>query len=194
MNQETKMFEEQKKQILDSGNRRQFYDKDGKPLGVRDIDDNKGRCDLMVLDCIARYFKLEESLNVKSSVCAHIINMLDCVLWNKIDEKMTQEDYIYSAIGAFIAEAYNDKAGEAFMELSLHYRDGAAKYGEHNFRKGIPCHCYIDSAIRHLLKWHDGWEDEPHDRAVLWNLFGLAWTLTNKPELNDLPYTQELGI
>ena len=190
MNQETQMHEEEKK-ILDSGNRRQFYDKDGKPLGVRDADDSKGRCDLMVLDCISKYFKVEEPCNEKSLTCSHILEMIDMVLWNKIPEKMTQEECILAAIKAFIAKAFDSKVGEALMALSRHYSEGAKKYGEHNFRKGIPCHCYVDSTIRHLLKWYDEWNDEPHDRAVLWNLFGLLWTLNNKPELNDLPYNQE---
>ena len=33
--------------IKDSGDRRQFYDADGKPMGVRDMHDGKGRMDLL---------------------------------------------------------------------------------------------------------------------------------------------------
>ena len=59
MNQETQNFvaeqaQAQEKKILDSGNRRQFYDKDGKPLGVRDIDDNKGYEHLLPMDIISK--------------------------------------------------------------------------------------------------------------------------------------------
>lgn len=33
--------------IKDSGERRQFYDADGKPLAVRDMSEGKGRMDLL---------------------------------------------------------------------------------------------------------------------------------------------------
>ncbi len=33
--------------IKDSGDRQQFYDADGKPMGVRDMHDGKGRMDLL---------------------------------------------------------------------------------------------------------------------------------------------------
>ena len=72
------------------------------------------------------------------------------------------------------------------LEVSIHFADGCAKYGERNWQKGIPCHCYIDSAIRHYLKWCRGDEDEPHNRAFCWNLLCLLWTLRHRPECNDL--------
>jgi hypothetical protein len=31
-----------------------------------------------------------------------------------------------------------------------------------------------------------GDEDEPHDRAFVWNLVGAIWTMENKPEFNDI--------
>ena len=65
--------------------------------------------------------------------------------------------------------------------------------GERNWEKGIPCHCYVDSGVRHLLKCRRGDTDERHDRAFLWNMFGLLWTLENRPELNDLPKYEVQG-
>ena len=70
----------------------------------------------------------------------------------------------------------------AMLEVSKHFEAGCQKYGERNWEKGIPEHCYIDSAIRHYLKWRDGWTDEPHDRAVIWNLICLWWTHENITE------------
>ena len=75
----------------------------------------------------------------------------------------------------------------AFLELSKHYEDGCQKYGERNWQKGIPVSRYIDSGIRHYLKYKRGDTDEPHDRAFLWNMVGAVWTLDNMPELMDLP-------
>ena len=62
---------------------------------------------------------------------------------------------------------------------------GALKYGENNWQKGIPTHCYVDSAVRHYLKFLRGDKDEPHDRAFIWNLLCCIWTCEHMPELND---------
>lgn len=56
---------------------------------------------------------------------------------------------------------------------------------ENNWQKGIPVHCYIDSALRHFLKFVRGDRDEPHDRAFVWNLLCCAWTMKHIPELDD---------
>ena len=79
------------------------------------------------------------------------------------------------------------------LEVSKHYEEGAKKYSERNWEKGIPCHCYVDSGIRHLIRWIGLWDDEPHDRAFLWNMLGLLWTVIHHPELNDLPYVTAKG-
>ena len=71
------------------------------------------------------------------------------------------------------------------LEVAKHFEEGAKKYGEYNWQKGIPTHCYIDSAVRHYLKWLRGDNDEPHDRAFCWNILCCIWTCQNKPELND---------
>lgn len=64
---------------------------------------------------------------------------------------------------------------EAMREVAKHYEDGARKYSENNWRKGMDCKIYFDSACRHLLKWFDDWWDEPHDRAFVWNCLGGAY-------------------
>ena len=71
------------------------------------------------------------------------------------------------------------------LEVSKHFEEGAKKYGEYNWQKGIPVHCYIDSAVRHYLKWLREDDDEPHDRAFVWNILCCIWTCTHKPELDD---------
>ena len=73
------------------------------------------------------------------------------------------------------------------MRLARHYAEGCAKYGDRNWEKGIPCHSYADSALRHICKYMDGWTDEDHLIAAIWNLCGLAWTEEKKPELMDIP-------
>lgn len=80
----------------------------------------------------------------------------------------------------------------AILEVAKQYEDGAKKYSERNWEKGIPLHCFIDSAVRHYLKYKCGDKDEPHDRAFVWNLLGAMWTHTHLPELIDLPFKEEM--
>lgn len=194
MNQETRNYMAEKnlfdgdeivtqKHILDSGERREFASG-----AVRDIQVGKGRCDLLPLGEIARYFELYDQLTddtrdfiVPGCICRFILNR--------------DEEFIYAAIKSFIGRAYNHNDYEAIMELSKHYEEGANKYAERNWEKGINLHCYVDSAMRHYFKYLAGWDDEPHDRAVLWNLFCLLWTYHYKPELDDLPkYDKEVPL
>ena len=80
---------------------------------------------------------------------------------------------------------------EAILRLSRHYEDGAKKYGEHNVSKGIPIHSLCDSAARHLAKYLDGWDDEPHLLAAAWNLLWAIQTEIKHPELKDIPARME---
>lgn len=71
------------------------------------------------------------------------------------------------------------------IDVSKHFENGCAKYGERNWEKGIPVHCYIDSGIRHLVKYLKGQTEEAHDRAFVWNMMCCSWTMRNCPELDD---------
>ena len=76
------------------------------------------------------------------------------------------------------------------LRLAKHYERGAERYGDYNWKQGIPCHSFVDSALRHMLKYMDGWTDEDHLIAAIWNLCGLAWTEEKMPELMDIPERQ----
>lgn len=73
------------------------------------------------------------------------------------------------------------------LRLAKHCEKGTLHYPERNWEKGIPCHAFADSALRHLFKYMDGWKDEDHLIAAIWNLCGLAWTEIKRPELQDIP-------
>lgn len=153
--------------IKDSGMRQEFD-----TGAVRDITDGKGRCDLLPLGTIGLRFHDDILLNIGEFMTTGDSNLLvDTV-------KIFSERYMINTI-------------TAFLEVSKHYEDGCRKYGERNWEKGIPLHCFIDSAVRHYLKFLRGDDDEPHDRAFLWNILGALWTLDNKPELNDLPFAEK---
>ena len=150
-------------ELKDSGTRREF-----RTGAVRDVADGKGRCDLLPL--------------------VQVSDILDSptLLYISIFMSSGVNGNLRSAIREF-CEEHGWGLPTAMLEVSIHYEDGARKYDERNWEIGIPLHCFIDSAIRHYLKWRRGDTDEPHDRAVLWNLLGAWWTLDNHPELNDLP-------
>jgi hypothetical protein len=73
------------------------------------------------------------------------------------------------------------------MEVAKHCEEGAEKYGERNVNKGVPQHSLLDSAMRHLAKYMEGYDDEDHLRASAWNiLWALEQEITH-PELQDIP-------
>lgn len=76
--------------------------------------------------------------------------------------------------------------------LAKHYEAGALKYSDRNWEKGIPAHSFADSAMRHFTKYMDGWDDEDHLIAAIWNLCGLAWTEVKRPEMMDIPARMNL--
>lgn len=63
------------------------------------------------------------------------------------------------------------------LSLAEHFTEGAEKYGERNWEKGIPYSSYIESGARHLLMFLEGREDEKHDNAFMWNMLCLTATL-----------------
>ena len=79
------------------------------------------------------------------------------------------------------------------MRLAKHYEKGAIKYKERNWEKGIPAHSFADSAMRHLVKYLDGWTDEDHLISAIWNLCGLAWTEEKRPDMMDFPWSACVG-
>ena len=101
-----------------------------------------------------------------------------------------QKIFLVEAIKEFSTNQYGDLY-TAMLEVSKHYEDGCNKYGDRNWEKGIPLHCYIDSGVRHYLKWLREDKDEPHERAFLWNMLGALWTQDHLPELCDLPFKEE---
>ncbi len=82
----------------------------------------------------------------------------------------------------------------ALFEVAKVYESGAKKYAARNWEKGIPLSRYLDSGLRHAMKYLRGDRDEPHDAMACWNFLGLIETRIRieegllPPELNDLPW------
>ena len=75
----------------------------------------------------------------------------------------------------------------AILRLSKHYEHGAKKYGKYNWQKGIPVDSFLDSALRHIMKYLDGWDDEDHLAAAAFNILGAMEMEAHKPELQNIP-------
>lgn len=75
----------------------------------------------------------------------------------------------------------------AILRLSKHYENGALKYGRWNYTKGIPVSSFLDSALRHLFKYLDGWDDEDHLSAAAFNVLGAMEMEAHHKELLDIP-------
>lgn len=153
--------------IKDSGDRTEFA-----TGAVRDMREGKGRCDLMPLKVLARWLSDD---------------VLDCIA-NYQETNNTV--CLYGALNYFVHTAFNTDLGDpkctAVLEVAKHFEEGAKKYGENNWQKGIPPKCYIDSAVRHYLKWLRGDKDEPHDRAFVWNLMCCIWEVDYHKEETDV--------
>jgi len=134
MREETHLYQKQT-QIKDSGSRSEF-----ETGAVRDIQEKKGRFDLVPLTIINYIFS------------------------NQI------ELYPYRAT----------------WKLAKHFEAGSKKYGDRNWEKGIPTHCFFNSAVRHFYKYMLAIQDEPHLTACAWNLVCLIWT-TDQCYMDKLP-------
>jgi hypothetical protein len=123
-----------------------------------------------------------------------------------VTEKKHEEDYTLKDSGKrkiFETGANRDLSSgkgrfdllppQTIRALAIHYEKGCIKYGERNWEKGIPVSRYVDSAMRHLLQFLDGLDDENHLIAALWNMASMYETILRiqqgkLPEsLYDLP-------
>jgi hypothetical protein len=127
-------MEEGECMIKDSGNRREFASG-----AVRDCAEGRGRCDLMPLDVVSLLLNSDEIMFIhKFQHSGSVYYLLKC-----LHEFLHNSDF--------------RTLEEMVLEVAKHFEEGAKKYGENNWQKGIPLHSYFDSAIRHLLKY---WNNE----------------------------------
>ena len=75
--------------------------------------------------------------------------------------------------------------------LALTCAEGEAKYGAHNWTKGIPASCLINHALRHVNLWLMGDNTEDHLAHAAWNLLATIHFEETRPELIDIPERSE---
>lgn len=165
--------------ILDSGNRTAF-----ETGAVRDIQQGKGRFDLIPLDVMSEVFMVEFADESEEGSIADVLASI-------AEFRQTgNEGWLCIAI-AHYSKAVHVCLPTLMLDVAKHFENGDLKYGEHNWEKGIPVSRYIDSAVRHLMKDCACETDEDHASAFVWNCMCAAWTRKHKPVLDD--YTQKCG-
>lgn len=97
-------------------------------------------------------------------------------IWSTLYEALSD---IPADNDAAIKYHINNVLYSAILDLAKHFEAGACKYGDNNWRKGIPINVFIDSAIRHFCKFMRGDTDEPHDIAFMWNVICCIWTVNH---------------
>lgn len=148
------------KKIKSSGETREFSSG-----AHRDsVAEPKGREDIMPLDVIADILGGDKVLEN---------------LWNFI--RTQDEKHVIYAIQA----CCKGEIPDMMLKVAFHYEAGGKKYGYGNWTFGMPIQVYLDSGIRHYLKYLAGWDDENHHEAALWNFMNLVWTLRHVPQAKE---------
>ena len=187
--------------LQDSGNREDLAGTGAN----RDIDPTHGRCDLLPAHILYNYIVRSDMVNEIHRAGIRVYTVLALgKLFRYLDTLDT--NILYDVLDCLVHQNFithnpdyidteeNWKGmlklhgfAQMCMDLSVHYKNGALKYAERNWEKGIPIHSFIDSAIRHLCKDILGWNDEPHLIACVWNIVGALYTMETYPWLQDLP-------
>lgn len=96
----------------------------------------------------------------------------------------------------FVTGAVRDTGGKgrcdllphsALLRVARHMENSLADHEERNWEKGLPMHCFLDSAMRHVFKYMDGQTDEDHLAAAATNLLMALWTEAHLPAMQDIP-------
>lgn len=145
--------------ITSTGEMRKFTTPEGN-TAVRDFGGNKGRFDLVPLDVMSAF-------------------MDDAFIgWMWHFDEYGDITHLYAAMEFFCEIAYEGNKNVMMLEVAKHFAEGAEKYKPNQW-KGLPIWTYVDSCVRHYVKWKDGQKDESHERAVVWNLICCIYTVTH---------------
>jgi hypothetical protein len=70
-------------------------------------------------------------------------------------------------------------------EVARACAEGAEKYGDWNWEKGMPVHDLLNHAIAHIYGFLSGDRSEPHLGHAAWNLLAAIHSHELWPQLND---------
>ena len=91
-----------------------------------------------------------------------------------------RESTVYSSPGRKFDEGkarYELIPPEPFEALAILYTNGAAKYGDRNWEKGMSMVRLFGAMMRHAWKWLRGetWDTDPQTGAVTHHMIQVAW-------------------
>lgn len=155
--------------------------------GIRYTKTGKGRFDLipskaliLLMDALGTYDDDPDARCDVESMVVAIANRdfayaILLIAYAKYNEQDVGEAYYhYPSINTPIVYNYLWRAViKMLKDLAVHFEKGAEKYGENNWRKGIPLNSFEDSGFRHFCQWLNDETDEHHYISAIWNF--MCW-------------------
>ncbi len=82
---------------------------------------------------------------------------------------------------------------QALRRLAATYNEGAVKYGDNNFRKGMEFSNVINHVLEHINTYlaNSDPDGEDHLAHACWGLMTLMEQEATRPDLNDLYFQQQ---
>ena len=157
---------------------------------VRAVGNGKGRFDLMPLEIYSAYLEASFNIDETKSVLHYLAQF----------QKTGNANALFAAIEKFRIEADCSRE-DIGLQVAIQYEEGEKKYPSSivdgkvclNAYKGLPLNCFLDSACRHYLKWRKHMEDEPHDRAIIWNIMMAIWTVFYREDCCNIMHEAFVG-
>ena len=156
--------------------------------GIRYTKTGKGRFDLIPSIALIRVMDKLRDFEVEPFAECNVSDMVTAVANRNFEVAILLIAYAkyvtteevgsayknYPAINQPIVYAYLWRAViQMLKDLAIHFEKGADKYGENNWRKGIPQNSFEDSGFRHFCQWLNDETDEPHHISAIWNF--MCW-------------------
>ena len=99
----------------------------------------------------------------------------------------TTEKFGTGAVRSDTVEAfrYDLVSPIGLREVARTCAEGAAKYGDWNWEKGMPVHDLLNHAIAHIYQFLSGDRNEPHLGHAAWNVLAAIHSQETWPHLNE---------
>lgn len=98
---------------------------------------------------------------------------IDAYYWLEDDDSEHLNHAIQNIIYACGWDSESPSISNAMMRLARHYENGATKYADRNWEKGLPISRCFDSGVRHMQRYIDGDRSEDHLAAAIWNFLAI---------------------
>ncbi len=77
----------------------------------------------------------------------------------------------------------------ALLRIAATHKEGADKYGDHNWRRGLPFSDTLNHAMHHLVQYMQGDRTEDHLAHAAWNLHAVMEMEATRPDQDDLYFS-----